>query len=144
MSVNAGNDKEPSASLPPQPDPDFDTRGFWDATAQGELKMCHCSACGLWMMPPLEKCRKCAAPTRFDKVQGTGTIYTFIVQRQGAVSGFLSTLPYTVAIVELDDGHWLEARDGAQQHSHHLPVQAAVVHHQHDVCLLLLLRLPWQ
>ena len=103
MSVNAGNDKEPSASLPPQPDPDFDTRGFWDATAQGELKMCHCSACGLWMMPPLEKCRKCAAPTRFDKVQGTGTIYTFIVQRQGAVSGFLSTLPYTVAIVELDE-----------------------------------------
>ncbi len=90
-------------SFPPQPDPDFDSQGFWDATAQGQLKMCHCTACGLWMMPPLEKCRKCAAPTRFDTVQGAGSVYTFIVQRQGAVSGYLESLPYTVAIVELDE-----------------------------------------
>jgi len=90
-------------SLPPQPAPDPDTQGFWDATAQGELKMCHCTACGLWMMPPLERCRTCAALTTFDKVQGTGTIYTFIVQRQAAVSGYLDSLPYTVVIIELDE-----------------------------------------
>ena len=54
-------------------------------------------------MPPLELCRKCAAPTQFDEVCGTGTVYTFIVQRQAAVSGYLDNLPYTVAIVELDE-----------------------------------------
>lgn len=103
MSSMTSAGKESPMSLPPQPAPDFDSQGFWDATAQDELKMCHCTACGLWMMPPLEKCRKCAAPTHFDKVQGTGTVYTFIVQRQGAVSGYLESLPYTVAIVEFDE-----------------------------------------
>ena len=92
-------------SLPPQPVPDADTQGFWEATASGTLAMCHCTdpTCGLWMMPPLDACRKCAAPTRFDEVSGAGSIYTFIIQRQAAVSGYLDNLPYVVGIIELDE-----------------------------------------
>jgi hypothetical protein len=55
------------------------------------------------MMPPLDACRKCAAPTRFDEVSGAGTLYTFIIQRQAAVSGYLDNLPYVVGIIELDE-----------------------------------------
>lgn len=92
-------------SLPPQPAPDADTQGFWDATANGKLAMCRCTNadCGLWMMPPLDACRKCAAPTHFEEVSGAGSVYTFIVQRQAAVSGYLDNLPYAVGIIELDE-----------------------------------------
>jgi uncharacterized protein len=33
----------------------------------------------------------------------TGTIYSFIVQRQPAVPGYLDVIPYIVALVELDE-----------------------------------------
>ncbi len=87
---------------PPQPLPDADSAGFWQATANGELRLCRCTNCGHWHHPPLEHCRRCAAPTAFEPVTGTGTIYTFIVQRQPAVVGYFDQVPYAVAIVELD------------------------------------------
>jgi uncharacterized OB-fold protein len=90
-------------SLPPQPLPDTDSRGFWAATADGRLAMCRCQACGLWLQPPLERCRKCAGETSFEDVAGTGTVYTFIVQRQASVVGYLDKIPYAVALVELDE-----------------------------------------
>ena len=88
---------------PPQPDPDLDTQGFWQSTADGELRLCRCRSCGLWHHPPLEHCRHCAAPTAFEPVTGNGTISTFIVQRQPAVVGYFDLVPYAVAIVELDE-----------------------------------------
>lgn len=90
-------------SYPPQPVPDPDTLPFWQATAAGRLAMCRCQQCSLWMQPPLERCRRCAGPTAFEDVAGTGTVYTFIVQRQAAVAGYLDAVPYAVALVELDE-----------------------------------------
>jgi uncharacterized OB-fold protein len=88
---------------PPQPAPDLDTQGFWDATARGELELCRCQSCGLWHHPPREHCRRCAAATAFEPIGGRGSIHTFIVQRQPAVVGFFDKVPYAVAIVELDE-----------------------------------------
>jgi uncharacterized OB-fold protein len=90
-------------SFPPQPDPDADSRGFWAATAEGRLAMCRCQSCRLWLQPPLERCRVCAGPTEFEDVAGTGTVYTFIVQRQAAVAGYLDKVPYVVGLIELDE-----------------------------------------
>ena len=91
------------ADVPPQPAPDADTEGFWRATAAGHLAMCRCADCGLWLQPPLERCRRCAGPTAFEEVAGTGTVYSFIVQRQASVVGYLDVVPYVVALVELDE-----------------------------------------
>lgn len=88
---------------PPQPAPDADTEQFWKATAEGRLAMCRCQECGLWMMPPLERCRVCAGPTAFEEVAGTGTLYSFIVQHHASVSGYTEHLPYAVGLVELDE-----------------------------------------
>lgn len=88
---------------PPQPAPDADTEQFWRATAEGHLAMCRCQECGLWMMPPLERCRVCAGPTAFQDVAGTGTLYSFIVQHHASVSGYTENLPYAVGLVELDE-----------------------------------------
>ncbi len=90
-------------STPPQPAPDADSRGFWEATADGRLALCRCAACGLWLQPPLERCRRCAGPTRFEPVSGEGAIYSFIVTRHPCCPGYLDALPYVVALVDLDE-----------------------------------------
>jgi uncharacterized OB-fold protein len=36
-------------------------------------------------------------------VAGTGTVYSFIVQRQPSVVGYVDEVPYVVALVELDE-----------------------------------------
>jgi uncharacterized protein len=92
-----------SAAVPPQPLPDLDTEGFWEATARGELALCRCRTCGLWLQPPLERCSSCAGPTAFEPVSGTGRVFSYIVVRHPAVTGFEDELPMVVAMVELDE-----------------------------------------
>jgi uncharacterized OB-fold protein len=92
-----------STQYPPQPAPDVDSEGFWEATADGRLALCRCSDCRIWLHPPLERCRLCGATTSFEDVAGTGTIHSFVVQRQPAVVGYLDAVPYVVALVELDE-----------------------------------------
>jgi hypothetical protein len=94
-----------SALPPPQPAPDHDTAPFWDATSEGRLSMCRCTECGGWQQPPLERCRTCAGATSFQPVSGLGSVYSFIVQRQPAVVGYVGAdkVPYAVALVELDE-----------------------------------------
>jgi uncharacterized protein len=88
---------------PPQPLPDTDSAPFWEATAEGRLALCRCQACGLWMQPPLERCRACGEPTAFEEIRGTGVIYSFIVQHHAAVPGYRDQLPYVIGLVQLDE-----------------------------------------
>lgn len=86
---------------PPQPIPDGDTQGFWDATAAGEVALCRCVDCDTWMHPPLERCRVCAGPTRFDPVAGTGSVHSFIVLHRESVPG-QGPGPHVLAAIDLD------------------------------------------
>jgi uncharacterized protein len=90
-------------STPPQPAPNVDSEGFWEATAEGRLVIRRCQACKLWLQPPLERCRECGAETAWEEVAGTGEVYSFIVVRQPSVPGYLDDLPYVVALVDLDE-----------------------------------------
>lgn len=92
-----------AAPFPPQPAPDVDSAGFWEAAADGRLALCRCQECGLWLQPPLERCRHCEGATEFEAVAGTGTVYSFIVQRQPSVVGYQDEIPYVVALVDIDD-----------------------------------------
>jgi uncharacterized OB-fold protein len=51
----------------------------------------------------MERCRRCGAVTAFEEVSGRGTVYSYIVQRQPSVPGYLDDLPYVVALVELPE-----------------------------------------
>jgi uncharacterized OB-fold protein len=88
---------------PPQPVPDEDSAGFWKAMDNGHLAVARCQQCRRWQQPPLEVCPKCWGPTAFEPVAGTGEIYSFIVVRQPAIPGYRDKLPYTVALVDLDE-----------------------------------------
>ncbi len=88
---------------PPQPLPDPDSAGFWEATSKGQLALCRCDACGLWMQPPLERCRKCNATTSYQPISGHGEVHSFIVQHRPVTVGYLDNVPYAVAIIEFDE-----------------------------------------
>lgn len=100
-----------AADLPPQPLPNPDTIGFWQATAEGRLAICRCAECGTWMHPPLERCRQCGGATRFETVGGTGTVHSFIVLHRASVPG-QGPGPHVLAAIDLDgvDGARLTGR----------------------------------
>jgi uncharacterized OB-fold protein len=92
-----------TVEIPPQPKPDEDSAEFWRATAEGHLSISRCQKCRRWLQPPLERCPTCWGETAFEKVVGTGEIYSFIVVHQPAIPGYRDKLPYVVALVELDE-----------------------------------------
>ena len=92
-----------STEVPPQPVPDEDSAGFWRALDDGRLALCRCTRCRRWLQPPLERCPRCWSETAFEPVAGTGELHSFIVVHQPAIPGYRDALPYTVALVELDE-----------------------------------------
>lgn len=98
----SGTEGGPAEAVPPQPLPDPETAGWWEAAAMGRLVACRCSSCGVWLHPPVERCRRCAGATEFEPVRGTGTVHSFIVQHRPSVPG-LGDPPVVIAVVDLDD-----------------------------------------
>jgi uncharacterized OB-fold protein len=92
-----------ATEVPPQPVPDEDSAGFWRALEEGHLAVCRCEQCRRWLQPPLERCPACCGTTSYEPVSGAGEVYSFIVVRQPAIPGYRDQLPYTVALVELDE-----------------------------------------
>lgn len=87
--------------LPPHPDPDPDTAGFWESTETGHLAIARCQECGRWVHPPTERCAACAGPMGFERVSGRGVVFSRISVHQPTVPGYLRDLPYDVVLVEL-------------------------------------------
>jgi uncharacterized OB-fold protein len=101
-SVHALAVTDPTVEIPPQPFPDVDSQGFWDATSRGELAICRCQQCRAWMHPPLERCRFCGGETGFEPISGRGRIHSFIVMHRASVPG-LGSPPHVIVLVEFDD-----------------------------------------
>jgi uncharacterized OB-fold protein len=73
---------------------------FWRCGADGVLRISRCQACGLWIHPHADACRRCRsrdiAP---EPVSGRGSVETFTINRQPWWREL--TEPYAVAIVTL-------------------------------------------
>jgi uncharacterized OB-fold protein len=101
-SVHALAGADPNVEIPPQPFPNVDSQGFWEATGRGELALCRCRDCRAWMHPPLERCRRCAGETAFEPLSGEGTIHSFIVMHRASVPG-MGPPPHVIALVDFDE-----------------------------------------
>jgi len=82
---------------------------FWDGCARSELLLQRCSACGALRHPPSSVCPHClSAQNEWVPASGRGTIYTFAVVRQALSKAWEDKVPYTVAVIELEEGlHFL-------------------------------------
>ncbi len=76
-------------------------RPFWTGGAEDELLILRCRECQRWVHPPTGRCTDCGGELAPEPVSGKGTVFTFTVNEHPfnpAVS-----LPYVIAIVELDE-----------------------------------------
>lgn len=80
-----------------------DTEFFWEGTAVGELRIQQCTACGALRNPPGPMCPSCGADKPgYVVASGRGTIFSYVVHHAPKVPG--KTLPFVVALVELEEG----------------------------------------
>jgi len=87
------------------PDIDALNAPFWQGLAAGEVRLQKCAACGSHQYPAESFCYECGAQSlAWVKVAGEGTVYSFIVVHQQYHKAFKPFLPYTVAIVQMDEG----------------------------------------
>jgi uncharacterized protein len=82
----------------PAPQPNPETRAFWEGAAQGRLLIKSCRSCGEVHYYPRALCPFCFSDaTEWQTASGRGTIYAYSVMRRAEV-------PYAIAYVTLDEG----------------------------------------
>ena len=97
-------------SLRPPPNPD--SAPFWQACAERVFLLPRCRTCGLLFWYPRMACPDCGSPdVDFAPCPGTGTVWS---HTEVHISFFgpqwASDVPYTVLLVDLDDGPRLLSR----------------------------------
>jgi uncharacterized OB-fold protein len=88
----------------PLPKTDLITAPFWEATLRGELLIQKCPTCEHRQFYPRAICTKCGGTPEWETAAGKGVVHTFSVVRQNPAQPFKQWRPYTVAMIELDEG----------------------------------------
>ncbi|MGH3319381.1 MAG: Zn-ribbon domain-containing OB-fold protein [Streptosporangiaceae bacterium] len=95
--------------VPPEPGPD--SRFFWDGLADGRLLLPLCRSCGHMWFPPIPCCPRCGGIDVGDgEAAGTGRLYSWVVTHHPFDTAYAEDVPYTVAVVTLDEGPRLVGR----------------------------------
>jgi uncharacterized OB-fold protein len=90
-------------SGPVRPVVNRDNAYFFEGTAQRELRIQRCNACGVLRHPPGPSCPECSAFDRGHVVAGgTGTVFSYLVHHAPQVPG--KELPLVIALLDLDEG----------------------------------------
>ena len=89
----------------PLPGIDEETKPFWDYCKQHELRMQKCLKCGHIRYPVGPICTNCHhMESEWVKLSGKGTVFSFIIVHRPYHPGFADEIPYTVAIIETEEG----------------------------------------
>ena len=94
---------EPTRPLPSLKE--LDTKPFWEATRDRELRFQVCEETGeVVFYPRAHHPGRVGATLTWKTSKGAGEIYTFSVVRQSYHPFFRSRVPYAVAWIDLDEG----------------------------------------
>ncbi|WP_310062376.1 Zn-ribbon domain-containing OB-fold protein [Arthrobacter ginsengisoli] len=86
------------------PEPTPDTQPFFDATARGELRLPKCRTCGELFFYPRSWCPKCSSEDlEWVLCSGRARLHSYLINTRPA-PGFEEESPYSIAIVELEEG----------------------------------------
>jgi hypothetical protein len=78
---------------------------FWAAAARGALAFQRCTSCRHAFLPGRQECPNClSAAVAWETASGKATLVSWIVYHRAYQPPFATRLPYTVAIVELEEG----------------------------------------
>ena len=103
------------------------TARFWEALAEGRFVTTRCRACSRMSFPPQSHCADCLGrEVEWIELSGHGRLYSATRVHAGPAR-FAAELPYTVGIIDLDEGLRLVTR---------LLADASVAHLDHDMSLV--------
>jgi len=89
----------------PLPKINSDNRPFWEGCRKQELRFQKCKDCDHVRWPPSDLCPLChSTEINWSVSKGIGKVFTFAIYHTAYHPGFASDLPYTVAVVALDEG----------------------------------------
>lgn len=81
------------------------TAPFWAATANRKLMVQACAECGYLRWPPGPLCPECQAEGgKWTEVRAAGSLWSVATYHRALDPAFAEEVPYSVALVELDDG----------------------------------------
>lgn len=89
----------------PLPIPDPVTQRFWDGLNEGELRIQRCSSCQRAIFYPRIGCPGCGSRAlEWIAASGRGTVHAFTIAHRGVPPAFKGSIPYVVAMVDLEEG----------------------------------------
>jgi len=78
---------------------------FWAATQEGRLVFMRCPHCANAFLPARPECPNCLSPgAQWEAASGEARLISWVVYHRPPNPAFADRVPYTVAIVELDEG----------------------------------------
>jgi uncharacterized protein len=78
---------------------------FYKYCKQHELRFQRCTDCGAWRHLPRPMCGECGSFNyEWARSSGRGKVYSWITVVQAMVPAFNDAVPYTVPLVDLDEG----------------------------------------
>jgi uncharacterized OB-fold protein len=93
-----------AATYPPLPLATPLTQFFWDGCKAHKLMILRCQACGWFVHYPRPVCNKCLSTELApEEVSGRASLYAYTVTVQAFHPYFVDKLPYTLAVVELEE-----------------------------------------
>ncbi len=106
---------------------EFTTKKFKEFIADGIIKGSKCKSCGKICLPPRPICPDCNGTNlEWKELSPDGKIKTFTVINV-PLSNMVGRSPYTVAVVELDDGLYISGNILDVKRGENLSVGARVV-----------------
>jgi uncharacterized OB-fold protein len=106
----------------PVPEPDEDDAEWWSFLEQGRLMVAICDSCNARWSRPIPACPYCgSSKVSLVESAGKGTVYSWVTVRRALDPAFATSVPYTVLVVDLDEGARINGRlidqDAVDEHT---------------------------
>jgi uncharacterized OB-fold protein len=99
----------------PLPQPDAQTRTYWDGCAAGSLKYQSCAHCGRVQLIPRALCEQCqSAELQWRDSARLGTVLSYTTVHRAPLPVFKAMAPYVIAMVDMDEGFRVMANAGPE------------------------------
>lgn len=89
----------------PRPQPNADSLPYWNGAREGRLLIQQCEDCRATHFMARHLCPTCwSNKLTWVESRGQGTVHSFTIIRRASIATFSPSVPYVVALIELDEG----------------------------------------
>ena len=87
------------------PEIDEDSRPYWASLREHQARLQKCDGCGRFRFPPSPGCYYCGqSGGRWEPLSGRGRLHSWIVVHHPVDKRLAPEVPFTVALVDLEEG----------------------------------------